>query len=145
MRGATWRSAWVWPVPAVVAVGAAGQFVDRGLALAVAAGAFLLALGAVVGAAVAARRQVPGPSSGTSELRSALADPLPVRPPELDSIPPGARVTSLQGANLRNAILSGQDLRFVDLRGAILDGANLEGADLRFADFRPLRHEHDES
>ena len=52
---------------------------------------------------------------------------------EYESMKDCLRDAVLTGADLRRAVLTGADLRGADLRGAVLRGADLRGADLRRA------------
>jgi Pentapeptide repeats (8 copies) len=140
------KSPWSWPIFALVAVAAVGQWAGVTVAEAVAAGFGAIGIGVAIGLAVAGkledRREHSGdrrqPSDASAyEARATGGLPPADRDPKEPS-PHSRRTVDLRGARLVNAMLVGADLRQADLRGATLTGADLSGADLTGAQLGPL-------
>jgi len=113
-------SIWLWPAVGIIAAAIAGWVFGAIVAIMIGACVITLVAGTGLGLAAAVR---PREGGGASTAHPASSH---------------ERHTSLQGANLRNAILTRANLQKADLRGAELTGANLEGADLRDANLAPL-------
>jgi len=116
-------SIWFWPAVGIIAAAIAGWVFGAIVAIMIGACVIALVAGTGLGLAAAVR-----PREGGGACAAHPAHPASSH----------ERHTSLQGANLRNAILTRANLQKADLRGAELTGANLEGADLRDANLAPL-------
>lgn len=140
------KSPWSWPIFALVAVAAAGQWAGVTFAEAVAAGFGAIGIGVAIGLAVAGkledRREPSGDRRKPSDARPSGARATGgLRPADRDSKetgPHSRRTVDLRGARLVDAMLVRADLRQADLRGATLTRADLSGADLTGAQLGPL-------
>ena len=133
------KSPWSWPIFALVAVAAVGQWAGMIFAEALAAGFGAIGIGVAIGLAVAAKLDDRQEPSGASQAgaRATTGVPPPGQAPKEATRPP-RRTVDLRGARLVNAVLVSADLRQADLRGATLTGADLSGADLTGAQLGPL-------
>lgn len=140
------RSPWLWPVFALAAVAAVGQWAGVTIAEAVAVGFGAIGIGIAIGLAIAGkmedRREPSGDRRQPSDARTS-GTRTDSRLPPVDRDPKehgsrSGRTVDLRGACLVNAMLVRADLRQADLRGATLTGADLTGANLTGAQLGPL-------
>jgi hypothetical protein len=133
------KSPWSWPIFALVALAAVGQWAGVIVAEALAAGFGAVGIGVAIGLVVAGKREDREEPSGASQAGARATSGLPqTRQDPKDASRPSRRTVDLRGARLVNAVLVSADLRQADLRGATLTGADLSGADLTGAQLGPL-------
>ena len=138
------KSPWSWPLFALVAVAAVGQWAGVTVAEGVAAGFGAIGIGVAIGLAVAGKiADRPEPSadhqqpSGRSSSEATASGELTLAPKEPG--PHARRTVDLRGARLVNAMLVCADLRQADLRVRRSPGPTSAELTSRAAATRPTR------